>query len=68
MRIDMDQRERHMAEKRLAREMEQYRAVLADRPEHAKIVEGVVGLADDINAFIFQTVQMILAAAHADTS
>ena len=37
--VDVHERERHVPEERLARQPQQDRAVLADRPEHAQALE-----------------------------
>ena len=48
-----------MTEERLARQPEQHRAVLADRPEHHQLLELPVCLAEDVYALCFQLVQLV---------
>ncbi len=48
-----------MPEEGLAREPEQDRAVLADRPEHAEALEVGVGFTEDVHALVFQLIKMI---------
>ena len=57
--VDVDERERHVAEERLAREPEQDRAVLADRPQHAQVLELRVRLAKDEDALTLQLVEVV---------
>ena len=57
--VDVDERKRNVAEERLAGEPQQHRRVFADRPQHAHAVEMAEGLAEDINALLFQQVEMI---------
>ena len=57
--VDVDQRDRHVAEERLAGEPEQDRAVLADRPQHPEVLEVGVRLPQDVHAPVFQLVEMI---------
>ena len=59
MCVDVDEREGDVPVKRLAREPEKDRGVLADAPEHAEIAERGVGLAQDVHAFAFQFIEMI---------
>ena len=59
MCVDVDEREGDVAVKRLAREPEKDRGVLADAPEHAEIAERGVSLAQDVHAFAFQFIEMI---------
>jgi hypothetical protein len=46
-------------EERLAREPQQDRAVLADRPEHSEIAERGIGFAQDVNAAVFQLIELV---------
>ena len=59
VRVDVDERERHVTVKRLAGEPEKNGRVLADAPEHTEIAERGVCLAQNVNAFAFQFVEMI---------
>ncbi len=58
-RVDMDQRERHVAEERLAGEPEQHRAVFPDRPQHSQLREAVVRLTQNMNTPALQLLEMI---------
>jgi hypothetical protein len=53
-RVHVYQRERHVAQKRLARQPEHGGGILANAPEHGQVLEPVERLAQDINALIFQ--------------
>ena len=59
-RVDVDEREGHVAEERLAREPQQDGRVLADAPEHREVVELVERLAQDVNRLILERVQVIV--------
>ena len=55
-RIDVDEREGHLAEESLARQPQHDRGVLADGPQHAEVSEVLPGLAQDVDALIFEVV------------
>jgi hypothetical protein len=55
----MEQWERNMAEKCLAREPEQHGRVFAHGPEHGKIVEMLIGLPKDVHALVFKLAKML---------
>ena len=57
--VDVDERERHVAEERLARQPQQHGRVLADRPQHAEALEVAEGLAEDVNALLFQLIEVV---------
>ena len=59
VRVNVDEREGDVTVKRLAREPEKDRRVLADAPEHAEIAERGVSLAQNVHAFAFQFIEMI---------
>ena len=50
----MHERKGDMAEKGLAGQPQQHGGILADAPEHGQVFEFVEGLAQDVNALIFQ--------------
>src|SRR5262249_52327630 len=58
-RVDVHQREWHVAKKGLARQPQEYRAVFADRPEHAQLLEGGIRLSHDVDAARLELVEMI---------
>jgi hypothetical protein len=60
--VDVDQRERHVAEERLPRQPQQHRAVLADRPEHGELREARVRLAQQVHAAVLELIEVIDAA------
>ena len=66
--VDVDQRERHVAEERLARQPQQDRRVLADRPQHAQALEVPEGLAEDEDALLFELVEVVHGAGAILTS
>ena len=59
VRVDVDERERHMAVKRLAGQPEQNGRVFPDAPEHTEIAERGIGLAQNVHAFALQFIEMI---------
>src|SRR5205814_5247896 len=62
-RVDVDERKRHVAEKRLPRQPQENRAVLPYRPEHAEILESCIGFSKNVHAPVFQLIQMRHVAA-----
>src|SRR5260221_638113 len=59
MGADMDHRERHVAEERLAHHPQHDLAVLAERPQHPELVDFVESLAQDMDAARLKRVEMI---------
>ena len=57
--VDVNERERHVAEERLARQPQQHGRVLADRPQHAEAFEVPERLAEDENALLFELIEVI---------
>jgi len=55
----MDEREGHVAEERFPGEPEHDRAVLADRPEHAQLLEVRVRFAEDVDAPVLELIEMV---------
>src|SRR4029079_15514472 len=55
----VDQRERDMAEEGLARQPQQNRTVLADRPEHAEIAECRIRFTQDMDAAMFELIDLV---------
>ncbi len=52
--VDMHERERHVTEKRFARQPQQHGRVLTDAPQHREVFKFVECLAHDVNALILQ--------------
>ena len=52
--VDVQERERHVAQEGLAREPQEHRRVFAHGPEHGKIVEVLVRLPQDVDALILE--------------
>jgi hypothetical protein len=59
--VDVEHRERHVAEERLARQPQHDVAVLAERPQHGEAVQLGVGLAQHVDALRLKDVQMVHA-------
>ena len=59
VRFEQDERKRDAAEKRLARHPQQRRAVLADRPQHARLAARAIGLAQNRDGFRLQAVESV---------
>ena len=59
VRVDVHQRQRNMAEEGFARQPEQHGAVLADRPQHAQVLEVAIGLTQDVYALGLEFFQVI---------
>src|SRR5688572_31695155 len=57
--VDVDERERDMAEKGLPREPEKDGAILSDRPQHPQLFEAGVCLPQYVNAPGLDVVQMV---------
>src|SRR5713226_6131179 len=57
--VDIDDRERDMAEERLLGQPHQHIRILAKRPQHAKPIDAVERLAQDVDAFAFDGVEMV---------
>lgn len=53
-RVHVQERERHVAEESLAREPQQHGRILAHGPEHAEVVEVLVGFAKDVHTLVFE--------------
>ncbi len=62
-RVDVHERDRHVAEERLARQVQEHRAVLADGPQHADVAEPAVRLAQDVDALGLERVELVHEAA-----
>ena len=48
-----------MPEERLARQPQEDRAVLANRPQHAQARKRGIGLAQDVNAPVLQLIEVV---------
>ena len=59
MRVDVDKGERDMPKEGFAHQPEEHGAVLANRPQHAQVLEVGVCLAQNEDAGRFQPVEMI---------
>src|SRR5690606_26729240 len=62
--VDMHQRDRDVAEERLAGQPEQHGAVLADRPQHGEALEVRVRFTKDVYTLVLELVEMVLRMWH----
>src|SRR6266436_3418879 len=65
--VDVENRERHAAEKRFPRQPDQHVRILSHRPGHGDVLERVIRLAKNKNALVLEVVEMTaLISLHVD--
>src|SRR4029078_529234 len=58
-RVDMQKRERHMAEKSLSRQPQQYGRIFPHRPQHGQVVKMFIGFSKKVDTLVFQLTKML---------
>jgi hypothetical protein len=55
----VDHGKRHVTKKRLFREPDHGVGILAERPQHRELLDAVKGLAQDVDAFAFELIEVV---------